>query len=487
MHDLDRAMFETGETAHEGAVATESREHQEFLEVLGEFAGHDSEAESGEAEHEYASELLEVQDEAELDRFLGGLMRRAARGVSGFAKSSTGKALGGILKKAAGQALPVVGRAIGAKINPRYAGHGARAGKALGTLFGLELEGLSNEDAEFETARAFVRFADAAAKLASQAPEGTPPEAAATAAAISAARRHAPGLDIRALLRSAGRRFRGQRGRQPHGSRPRGGSDGGYAPMNTLGEQEWEAGYEYSGEAEGEAFLDEILSGESGEYEGESPFSAEQENQLAEELLEVTNEEELEEFLGKVFRGAAKAARGFIKSPVGKALGGALKGVAKRALPIAGGALGNFVLPGIGGAIGSKLGSFAAGLFELELEGLDEQEAEFEIARRYVRFAGAAARNAARAPRSASPATVTRGALTAAARAHAPGMLRPPGQPPSRRGPRRPHRGGPGYYGVFDVSGADQQGGNGDGGDEGEPPEQGRWVRHGRKIVLHGA
>ena len=49
---------------------------------------------------------------------------------------------------------------------------------------------------------------------------------------------------------------------------------------------------------------------------------------------------------------------------------------------------------------------------------------EFEAARRFVRFAGAAARRATRGPASASPSRAARSALRAAALRHAPLLLR---------------------------------------------------------------
>jgi hypothetical protein len=102
------------------------------------------------------------------------------------------------LKKAAKQALPVIGKGIGGAIGPQYAGLGERIGKGAGTIFGLELESLSNEDREFEVAKAFVRFASEAAKRAAQAQARAkncgPPQAVAKAAATVAAQRFAPGL-----------------------------------------------------------------------------------------------------------------------------------------------------------------------------------------------------------------------------------------------------------------------------------------------------
>ena len=49
-------------------------------------------------ELEFASRLLEVSDEQELEQFLGDVFRAAGSAVGRFARSETGLALGGILK-----------------------------------------------------------------------------------------------------------------------------------------------------------------------------------------------------------------------------------------------------------------------------------------------------------------------------------------------------------------------------------------------------
>ena len=229
MHDLDRSMFEVNE------YSGETHESQEFHELLGEmvagevggshevFESHEAQemqeilaAELGHETHEtqeiheleLASELLATSSEAELDRFLGNLIGRAGRAVGSavgnFANSDTGRALGGVLKTAAKQALPIVGRAAGDWIAPGRGGEwGARAGSAVGSLFGLELEGLSQEDREFEVARSFVRFANEAATRAACAQPTAPTPAVVRAAVTAAARTHAPGL-LQALARPAG-------------------------------------------------------------------------------------------------------------------------------------------------------------------------------------------------------------------------------------------------------------------------------------------
>jgi hypothetical protein len=217
MHDLDRAMFETGTAGGFGAGESSSYEQQEFLEVLGEVVRdgggrtQDAWEQSGESEFageydsrsgrqgesgqlEMALELLEVGSEAELDRFLGDLVSRAAGAARDFGRSSAGQALKGIVKNAVGQALPVVGRAVGNWVAPGYGDFGARAGGAAGALLGLELEGLSQEDRELETAQALVQWATEAVRRAAAMSPQTPPDRLARAAAVSAAQRIAPGL-----------------------------------------------------------------------------------------------------------------------------------------------------------------------------------------------------------------------------------------------------------------------------------------------------
>lgn len=178
-------------------------------EYLGETYGESSYEMEGEitnnegtfneiTEMELASELLSIQSEAELDQFLGKLFKKAVGAVKNFAKSGTGKALGGMLKGLAKKALPVVGGALGSFVAPGIGtAIGGQLGAAASNLFELELEGLSAEDREFETARAFVRFAGNSARRASrmgnQNPSGT-----ARRSITNAARRYAPGLLLQA-------------------------------------------------------------------------------------------------------------------------------------------------------------------------------------------------------------------------------------------------------------------------------------------------
>jgi hypothetical protein len=190
------------------------------FEYSGEF-GNEFETGQGEQsamelqEMELASSLLEVTSEQELDRFLGNLISRATKTIGGIARSPVGQALGGILKQAARKALPVAGQALGSYIGGPAGGRlGQQLASTAGKAFGLELEGLSNEDREFETAKQYVRFANDAARRAAahvqhhRRHSGPVAPAAvrqiARSAAVTAAKRYAPGLVTAIAARGAG-------------------------------------------------------------------------------------------------------------------------------------------------------------------------------------------------------------------------------------------------------------------------------------------
>ena len=220
------------------------------------------------------------------------------------------------------------------------------------------------------------------------------------------------------------------------------------AELETEGETEWEAEFdtlgseEFESEFEGEA---EFYN----EAELESPFDENEEMELASELLDVTDEAELEQFLGSVFKKVARKVGRFAKSSVDRKLGRVLKGVAKKALPMAGSALGRYFGGPAGARLGGQLASRAGRIFGLELEGLSPEDQEFELARQYVRFAGTATKKATLAPSTANPDVAVKTAVKAAARQHAPGLVsiaKSSGIPTGRR--------------------------------------SGRWVRRGRRIIL---
>jgi hypothetical protein len=176
---------------------------------------------------------------------------------------------------------------------------------------------------------------------------------------------------------------------------------------------------------------------------------------LASELLEVTDEQELDQFLGNLIRRAGSALGKVVRSPIGQAVGGMLKGVASKALPLAGGALGGFVGGPLGARLGSSLASMAGGALGLETEMLSQEDREFEGAKQFVRLAADTVQRATAAAPSADPRAVAQSAITQAARALTPGLLQAAAAPAAAAG----------------------YGGGG---------RSGRWMRRGNRIVLFG-
>jgi hypothetical protein len=204
MHDIDYGKAETEFEQWEA----EGEGEQEYFEA-GEFEFEDSEMYEAEEESlfcangemceaqetELALELLEVDSEAELEEFLGNLMNKAVQAGKGILATKDMQAVGSILKGAARKSLPHIGRAIGGHFGGRkWAKRGGGFATGVGKLFGLELEGLSGEDQEFEMAKGYVRFAGNTVRNMSNMANSRNPPAAARNAAAAAARVHAPGL-----------------------------------------------------------------------------------------------------------------------------------------------------------------------------------------------------------------------------------------------------------------------------------------------------
>jgi hypothetical protein len=148
-------------------------------------------------EMELASELLSLNSEQELDYFLDDLFKTAVGAVSSLVGSPIGNKLKGMLKGAAKKVLPSLGTAAGTFFGGPVGGAiGGTIAKGLSSLFGLELEGLSPEDKDFEMAKAFVRLAGNAAKQGDEHDTGNPTEDA-RRAFIEAAKRFAPGMLVR--------------------------------------------------------------------------------------------------------------------------------------------------------------------------------------------------------------------------------------------------------------------------------------------------
>jgi len=195
-----------------------------------------------------------------------------------------------------------------------------------------------------------------------------------------------------------------------------------------------------------------------GEFEEESPIGEADEMELAAELQEISNEQELDQFIGKIFKSVKRAVGKALPPGVGTALGGMLKGAAKNLLPMAGAALGNMVVPGLGGMVGGQLASVAGRAFGLELEGLSPEDQEFELNRAFVKTAAEAAKQASLAPVAAPPNVAAQQAMVAAAHKHAPGLVAgtPPGATAAMTANRSRRR------------------------------RMGRWERRGNTIILHG-
>ena len=143
-------------------------------------------------ELELATELMELRDEQDLHRFVGGLVRDTARKIGRSGRGSAAaihRLLISTLRHAMPRPSPV--RSPAAAFTPSTLGE--RLASISGHSLGIELEGLSEEDRHFAAARQIVRFAADAAGRA-LAPSLRDPAATARAAVMVAARRHAPGL-----------------------------------------------------------------------------------------------------------------------------------------------------------------------------------------------------------------------------------------------------------------------------------------------------
>ncbi len=274
-------------------------------------------------------------------------------------------------------------------------------------------------------------------------------------------------------------------------------------------------------------------------FEGDEPLNEADEELLAAELLGVSSEPELDQFLGKLMKKAARGLRSITPAlkRIARPLAGTLKNVAKAALPTVGAALGS-VVPGAGTAVGSMLGGALSNALEPEFEVGDDEEYEFEKAKRVVRLAGHAVREGARTHpamnRKAAVVRAVRGGLQRLRRGRG-GASRPGGPPPPFGGrpiprPRRfappgtprpagvpqagaldmgdaePHlaaddSGGPDPFGTEDVGPVSEPASSA--ADTEPTPEfewestaaptapmggerSGRWVRRGGKIILLG-
>lgn len=241
-----------------------------------------------------------------------------------------------------------------------------------------------------------------------------------------------------------------------------------------------------------------IESFEGGWSAGELLSDAE-EMELAMELLGVSNEDEMEQFLGKLFRGIGRGLKKvgrFIGKKVLPKIGGVLKGLAKKALPFVGGALGSFIpIPGVGTALGSALGSAVSKALEMEFGELESEDAELEVARRLVRIAATTAQQASAAAPDVPPDSALRDALLAALRTHLPTFAANEAELMAEAEAEMGYAGEgedeaeyeDEYEGEYEAEGEGVYPGEQQGLAAGAYGRQaGRWTRRGRHIVLHG-
>jgi hypothetical protein len=107
---------------------------------------------------ELAAALLDVVNESELETFVGGLVAETARNAGRRLGVEAGQALVAELRRTAERTLPALTVALGHQALPAAPAAAQNAART----FGLELEGMSAEDRDFEIARRFVGFAQAA-------------------------------------------------------------------------------------------------------------------------------------------------------------------------------------------------------------------------------------------------------------------------------------------------------------------------------------
>jgi hypothetical protein len=204
-------------------------EEEEEAEFDGEYDGEFLMEFDGETDQEIelAAELLAIHDERELDEFFSKLLRKARGALKGILQTAPGQQLKSLLGDTWKKAVPIGARAAGQFFGGAKGGDlAANLAAKAGPLFGLEVEGMSGEDAELVVARRFVKLADEAARQLPRGPRANAnPRRAAAYAMTRSAKRHAPGL-----LRRRRQRPR-PRPRRPNRYRGGGAVTGGGVPF----------------------------------------------------------------------------------------------------------------------------------------------------------------------------------------------------------------------------------------------------------------
>ncbi|MBI5021990.1 MAG: hypothetical protein HZB59_11195 [Ignavibacteriales bacterium] len=220
----------------------------------------------------------------------------------------------------------------------------------------------------------------------------------------------------------------------------------------------------------------------------ESPLSEEEIMELATEFLEITNEGELDRFLGRFIRRVGRTLGRVVRSPIGRAIGSFLKPIARAALPLAGRAIGGFFGGPVGSMVGGQLSNMAGQALGLELSGMSGEDRDFEVGKRVTRVLGIAAKRALQAPPRVNPINAARSAINQTLSQFAPGLLNVAAQmnpsqyapPPPVAVPPMPPLGTPPPmdYPSGDTGFAPPMGGQQNGG---------TWIRQGNQIIVQGA
>lgn len=154
---------------------------------------------------------------------------------------------------------------------------------------------------------------------------------------------------------------------------------------------------------------------------------ADEETELAFELLDTSSEAELDRAIANLVSAAARRAGRPLSPGISRAVYRFLAGVARLALPI----VASIAVEGAPAPAAStkpaRDAAVAGRLMGLELEGLSPEDQELELARQFVRVAMSMGWQAAQAAPGSDPARVARAAAARAARRHAPGLFGPPG------------------------------------------------------------
>lgn len=169
-------------------------------------------------------------------------------------------------------------------------------------------------------------------------------------------------------------------------------------------EQEFEFEYEGDDEFEFEYEEDDEFEFEfEGEFESEYEMGDDDDTEMAYELLAVESDEELDQFLGSIFKAAL---------PIAKRLGGAalrrvrrpfvrkVKSLGRRFLPNLGRTAGNLGCRAgraVGRRVGGRLSKWASRRLGLEMESMEPQEMEFEMAKALIKVAKTSAKTLGKA------------------------------------------------------------------------------------------